>query len=343
MKVLMVGHYRFGSYLRGAILQKGLEKNDVKTEVCLGRGLLKYPRIALRILKNDFDHVLATGTLTFFVSRLFSRKPVIFDAFISNYDTLVFDRKLVKKNSLKARLLWHADKYSCKLADKAVFDTREHKDYFTNEFGLNPGKFHVIAVGADDAIFHPADDTARTGTFTVLFYGNFIPLHGVEYIIKAAKLLEKEDMRFRFLGSGQTLPENRELAERLNLRNVEFSDERVDDDPQRLIGGADVCLGIFGDTDKAGRVIPTKAFQIIAMRKPLVTGDSKASRRMFKDKVDAVLCRMADPEALAQALLMLKNDARLREEIASNGYALYGENYTPTVLGNQLKALLASI
>jgi hypothetical protein len=40
------------------------------------------------------------------------------------------------------------------------------------------------------------------------------------------------------------------------------------------VNSADVCLGIFGDTKKANMVFPHKAFETIALKKPLITKEN---------------------------------------------------------------------
>ena len=155
----MIGHYSLEDYSRGRILYKGLKRNGIKVDIFLGKNKLKYVKIARRILMNDYDVIIATGTITLFISKLLNKKPVIFDAFISNYDTLVCDREIVPEKSIKAKLLWLGDKYSCKIADKVIVDTYEHKNYFINEFSLEREreKFNVISIGADDEIFYPRE------------------------------------------------------------------------------------------------------------------------------------------------------------------------------------------
>ncbi|GAG66233.1 unnamed protein product, partial [marine sediment metagenome] len=61
---------------------------------------------------------------------------------------------------------------------------------------LNEKKFKRIWVGADESIFYPIKQK-ETGDFVVLFFGTFIPLQGVETIIKSAKKLENQkDIRY---------------------------------------------------------------------------------------------------------------------------------------------------
>ena len=66
---------------------------------------------------------------------------------------------------------------------------------------------------------------------------------------------------------------------------------------------ADICLGIFGTSDKAARVIPNKVYQALVVGKPLVTRDSPAMRELAQDDAPGLyLVPPADPAALLAAL-----------------------------------------
>ena len=375
MKVLMVGHYRLEGYPRGKVIYSGLKKNNVEVDVFVRGGKLKYPQIMRRVLRNDYDALIPTGILTLFVSKLACRKPVLFDAFISNYDSLVCDRAVVAKNSPKAKLLWLGDKYSCIFADRVIVDTEEHRDYFVKEFGLDARKFRSIPVSADEGIFHPMTGAGNqilrpegrsmtykparcsihlrpegrsilpvcnNPTFNVTFIGSFIPLQGVEYIIKAAKLLGGEDIEFNIIGTGQTFREMKALSAKLNTRNVKFLGWKSYDELPSVMAKADICLGIFGITEKAKRVIPNKAYETIAMRKPLITGDTAAIRRFFHDGENCILCEIGNEKAIAEAILRLKKDPALREKIASNGYRLFKERFAAEAIGREVKEFISA-
>ena len=149
----------------------------------------------------------------------------------------------------------------------------------------------------------------------VLFWGKGIPLQGVEYIKQARELLKREHtIVFRIIGEPpvayEALP--------------------------AIIRTADICLGIFGDTDKAARVIPNKVYEAIAMKKPVISADTPAIRELFTDRENILLCKRADAQSLADSILELAGDAALRQHIAEGGYRLYQEHATPNKIGSQL-------
>ena len=82
---------------------------------------------------------------------------------------------------------------------------------------------------------------------------------------------------------------------------------------------AGCALGIFGDSAKAQRVIPNKAFQALACGTPLVTADTPAARELLVDGESALLVPPGDPEALAAALRRLAGDPELARRLARGG------------------------
>lgn len=178
----------------------------------------------------------------------------------------------------------------------------------------------------------------------VLFWGYYIPLQGAEYIVRAAKLLESDpEIRFTMVGGGQTYDTIVALAEGLGLKKITFMSRVSIDQLANQIREADICLGIFGNTPKAQRVIPNKAYDAIATAKPLISADTPAIRELFTDRENILLCRVADPEDLAAKIRELKNDPILREHIAQGGYRLFQEQATPNIIGKQLADRLTEI
>jgi len=376
MKVCYFGTYDV-EQSRNSVIIQGLRQNGVEVVECHARlwrntadkiqsvrkglfhpGLLwrvlhTYLRLLRRYIRiGDYDVMVVgyAGHFDIFLAKLltiFSGKPLVFDALLSLTETIVEDRGLAPRGSLLAHLAYLVDKYSCRLADLVLLDTQAHMQHFHRDFGAGLDKLRQVPVGADEVYCRDSSSSGNEGDpFRVLYFGQYIPLHGVNYIVQAAKILEEHaDIRFELVGDGQTYEEVFSLAQRLQVRNVTFHREWFS--PENLIAGfirpADVCLGIFGDSAKARRVVPIKVFVALAMGKPVITGDSPAARELLTHGADAILCEMANPQALAQAILLLKNDRSLRERIAAQGHLLFQQKFSSQVIGATVKNYLAEV
>jgi glycosyltransferase involved in cell wall biosynthesis len=265
--------------------------------------------------------------------------PMLFDPLTSLWENAVIDRQAASRRSVAAVRYWMYDSLSCRLADLVLLDTQAHIDFFCDRFGLDQSKFRRVWVGSDEQIMRPREPPwHEEDDFVVFFYGSFRPFQGVEYIVRAAHVLEqrREGVRFVLCGDGPTYRGVRSLSDRLGTRNVEFlprcSLERLAD----LIAGSHVCLGVFGTNAKALRVIPNKVFDALACRRPVITGDAPAIRELLTDREDVWLCRLGDEEALVDAIATLRHDRRTRDRIADGGYTLFRRRLSTRALAPEI-------
>lgn len=346
MKILYFGSYD-PNYARNRVLISGLKQNGVEVLECRDNasGIKKFINLYRKHqqFKNQYDIMIVgfLGQQIVPFAKLISGKPIIFDAFLSLYDSNVFDRKVVKRSSLRSFYYWILDWLSMKLADIILFDTNEHIKYASEEFGIPKTKFRRIWIGAADDIFYPVPKS-NSEEFTVMFHGSFIPLQGVEYILKAAKICEKERIRFIIIGDGQEKKKMLVLADELGLKNVEFKGFMNPEWIREKAAEASVCLGIFGDTQKTLRVIPNKVYEYLAMQKPVVTADTPAIRELFNES-ELMFVKVANPESLAYSILRLKKDSELRDRLAVNGFNKFKNSASPRVLGGVLKNIISEL
>ena len=337
--VLMLGGYDLQAYPRGRILAQGLAAQGIAVEQFLPKGFGSALRMAVRLSQGNFSVIIATGKPALIVAWLtkwIHKRNIVFDTFISDFDTLVLDRAQIAATSLRAKFLWWLDRFACRRADFNILDTLEHVEYFVDEFGLARESFGVVPLGADEQIFAPRPTLPNaTGQhFLVHFHGTYIPLQGIDQIIKAAKLLSTTHIRFRLVGDGQQRKQMEALAVQLAVANIEFVGSQSQTAVAQLMAEADVCLGIFGITGKAQRVIANKCYEALAMGKPLITGQSAATTRMLGNAALLVSC--GDPQALANAILTLKRDPQLRKEIGARGRKLFVTQFSTSSIGKQL-------
>ncbi len=350
MDVLFISG-RERTYTRNAVILRGLRENGVNVIECTSEAKSYPMRYAacmkefLQRRRRDYDMILVGffGQPLIPIIRSLTNKPILLDAFLSAYDTMCFDRKKVKPDSLGGRFFYYLDKTACERADKILLDTNTHAEYFSQTFGINKDKFQSVFVGADDVLFCPRSSaSARKDTFTVFYYGSYLPLQGIDTIIQAAKKLENySDIKFEIIGAGPEKQYIDRLSTNLNIKNISFCNWVPYTGLPSAIANADLCLGgHFSEISKAKRVIAGKTFQFIAMKKPVIVGDNPANRELFEHRKNAILVKHADSQVLADAILELKEDPALRERIASKGYTTFLECCTPEVIGKQIKEII---
>ena len=278
------------------------------------------------------------------LSRL-QRKPVILDAFVSTYDTLCEDRRRFRPDSLAGRLAFWLDAAGCRVARRVLTDTAANAAYFRGTFGLPGDKLAPIYVGCDESLFFPRPPVAHREGCEVFYYGAFLPLHGVDVILRAAELLKWHPaIHFTVGGAGPGLRQMQQLATDLALSNVDFTGWIPIDRLPEYIAAADICLGgHFSKLPKASRVIATKTFQFVAMGKPTVLGDNAATRELFVPGKDVLAVPMGDPSALANAVQALAEDVTLRSRIAAGGRARFEAGATTAVIAQQLAELIGGL
>lgn len=341
MKVCWFGIYE-PEYSRNKVLLSGLRQANVEIIECNAisqKGFKKYFYLIrkLRLLKNDYDVIFCAFPINYnvIIAKLFQKKPIVIDAFFPLYDAYVHDRKSVHKWSLKALVYYWLDRINLYLVKLVITDTSQHRSYFNSLY--KKAQIAVIPVGASTEEFYPIN-TPPTKQFVVSFHGSYIPLQGVEKIFGAAQLLKNEpDIFFRFIGPQRMFDDFKKEIEGLK-NNIETISWLSTDILNKKLNEADVVLGIFGDTDKADRVVPNKVFQGIAVKKPVVTKDTPAIRELFTD--EELFLVTNTPEAIAACILKIKKDYQSANAMAVKAYEKFMNCYTELNLGNLLKKYL---
>ncbi len=321
MKVLFAGNYE-QDYNRTLILLNGLkgagssvvEFPFVKKNKSTGKRIAELSGDADFVFLPSFTHRDVT-----FVKK-WTERPVIFDPLISKYLTKVFDYRSAWRFSFKALRNYMKDKVSMNAADIVIADTHAHKDYYAKTIKVHPDKIKVVPIGVDVDLFYPDSGNRDTSIFKVGFYGSFVPLQGIDLIIKAARQLKKhDDIHFEIIGGGFVEKKIKKDVDRHPIKNLTFRRWVKFTELNQYINGYDLCLGIFGKSKKAQLVIPNKVFHYAACGKCIITLDTPAIREIFKTDENIVLCERSS-EDLASKILMVKEEHRYREQIAENAF-----------------------
>jgi glycosyltransferase involved in cell wall biosynthesis len=353
LRVCYFGTYR-AEYSRNQIMVEGLRRAGVDVVECdaqlwasiddrvqAASGGWVSVRFWVRVLRTylallnkyrrvgDYDVMVVgyPGQFDVYLARLLTwlrRKPLAWDVFMSVY-LIAVERGLNVHSPLTVWAIRQIERFACHLPDRLILDTAEYVEWFHRTHGVEPERFRLVPTGADDRVYKvvdaPPPDPSR---FTLIYYGTFIPNHGVLTIIEAAHLLAHEPaVRFVLIGRGPDKDAAVTLANQYHLDNVIFVDwvERVELPVH--VARADVCLGVFGTTPQSLMTVQNKIYEALAMRKPLITGDSPTVRAAFRHLEHVFLCERANSQALADAIRALQCDPALRQRLAENGYRAF--------------------
>lgn len=308
------------------------------------RAAVRYPRLLVRLLISSAPDAYLVSypgwfdvPLVCLVARL-KRRPVLFDPFISLYDTMIGDRRLHPEGSLPARMAAWIDRLSLRLADHVVADTHAHLALYDEMAPGSASKGTVIPLGADDDVFRPVAGVAVDERL-VAFHGTFVPLQSVETVVEAGALLANRGVRTLIIGDGQDRPAVEAALLRTHTDAIELVGLLPLEEVARRIATAAVCLGIFGSSDKAGRVVPHKVYECIASGRPVVTRASSAIEGLFEEG-EIVTVPPRDAVRLAAAVMELLDDDARRQAIADAGLEAYRSRFHESALAQSLRVAL---
>lgn len=229
--------------------------------------------------------------------------PLIFDPLISAWDKAVFERKKFPESAWLARRLRGWEQRMFSRADLVLADTELHARFFIEELSAPAERTAVVPVGAEEQLFAAQPPAAHAGPPEILFYGSFIHLQDPEVIVEAA--IQVPEARWTMLGDGPLKKICEEKA--CGFGHIGFEAWCPYEKLAARIGRAQVLLGVFGVSAKAGRVIPNKAYQALACGRPLITRESLAYPAELRDNHDCgiIFVPPGDPRALAAAVRQL--------------------------------------
>ncbi|MBB24303.1 MAG: hypothetical protein CME02_02095 [Geminicoccus sp.] len=278
---------------------------------------------------------------------------IVWDVFVPLYTGVVEDRRLVSEGSLSARLIYALEWLSTRAADLLFLDTTAHAEYFARLYGLPEASVGSVMVGVEPEYFRPLSrpkpitKNNDEPLLNVLFYGQFIPLHGVDIILEAARRSQDRRIHWTIIGNGQSASKwKKELAQN-PIENLNWLEWVKYDALIQHIDTADLCLGIFGNTQKAEIVVPNKVYQMLASGKPVITRRSRAMEELAADQeLNLILVEANDPEGLVEAIQGFAaqagpgNPEQAKPEPDDVSKSLIANKFGPLAVANQYSRML---
>jgi len=363
MRALLFGTYDTSLHPRIATVAEGLRAHGIEVPECnaplgldtaarveilarpwrvpvlLARLALRWTALVRAARRLPAPDVVLIGYLGHFdvhlARLLFRRTPLVLDHLIGASDT-ARDRRL--GGIVRQAVLRMIDAAALRAADVILVDTEEHLSRLPRQ---HQARAVVVPVGAP-AIWHqaarPASAEPADGPLRVVFYGLYTPLQGAPVIGAALAALAGQPVQVTMIGHGQDKAATMTAA--AGASGVRWLDWVPAAELPGLVAGHDVCLGIFGSSDKALRVVPNKVFQGAAAGCAIVTSDTAPQRRAVAGA--GVLVPPGDPDALAAALLRLAGDRDELGRLQRRARELAEEHFVPERVVTPLVQVLAA-
>ena len=141
------------------------------------------------------------------------------------------------------------------------------------------------------------------------------------------------------LGAGPDLYKCKVLAK--DCPNIFFEEKIEYTKLASRIKKADLLLGIFGNSNKAGNVIPNKVFQSLASGKTVITRKSNAyPKKLLNLNNGIIFIEPNNPKALYNAVLKIFEDKRFLRRSNAQAKIIYDTYFSEKVIRDQLKKIL---
>jgi glycosyltransferase involved in cell wall biosynthesis len=258
------------------------------------------------------------------VGALYARRlgcPLVYDIYVS----LSVTAEMRGYAAPLVRLVHLVERLAYRLPTHILVGTDHLADRYADIYGVPRERFVRLPPAADDERFHPRD-LKRREPFTALYWGNFLPHHGMDVIADAARALDGEGVEVVFLGTG---PEHDRIEAEIGaLDHVRFEGFVPREDLHRWIEISGVCLGVFSPHPRALASLTNKVCEAAASGKAIVTERSPAMAEWFEHGESVHLVEPGDPDALAAAIRTLRDDPEAVARLEAGARAVHEREFT---------------
>jgi len=293
------------------------------------------------------DAVFATSWAPGLVYGKLKKAPVAL-----NVDDLtvedVSDLKLIKADSFISKLASMVYRLFYVKGDVVIPISPGYVETISNKYCVEKSKIHVVDVGVDLTVFGNVIAEVPKGKSFKVFYAGVLGVgYDFEQIFGAAKILDekKADVQFVIHGIGECLELVRRRIKGLNLTNVRLSDKLLGfrKEVADLLSEADALILPLKDYGRPYPGIPSKLYEYQAVGKPIICcAEGQPAEYILKTN-SGVVVRPGDHEALAKAVVYLKENSKLARIMGKNGRKYVENEASIEAVGFKMKEIFEKL
>lgn len=181
------------------------------------------------------------------------------------------------------------------------------------------------------------------GKFIVSYIGTIGMAHGVDVLLEAARRSSDPDVMYVVVGTGAERAKLEAMQNQLKLRNFRMIEKQPRERVPYLLAISDVSVVHLKRSPLFKTVIPSKIFEAMAMKRPIILGVEGETRDIIEEAGAGICIRPEDPDALNEAVQRLKNDAAMHRSMGENGCDYVHRNHDRRVLARKYWRLLEDV
>ena len=253
-------------------------------------------------------------------------------------------------NKRVIKVLEGIERFVYRKADHIVSVTHAFKDHISKNGALEED-ISVIRNGVDLSFFEdvPSDvEFAKhigvEDKFVASYVGTHGMAHGLDLIIEAAdRLRDHPNIVFVMAGDGSERKRlEQELIDR-QLPNVRILGQLPKADMPKLWSVSDVSLVLLRKLDLFLTVIPSKIFESMAMKKPIILGVQGESQGIVEEAGAGICIEPENVEQLVESILQLSNSQDICEQFGRQGAVHVKANFDRSKLAATYERLLIDL
>ncbi len=254
------------------------------------------------------------------------------------------------KNRLLIRLLEWLEMFAYRKADAIVPVTDAFKKYMVGK-GIPESKITVIKNGVDLAFYQAGEganqlrlELGLEGKFVAAYFGTHGMAHHLETILEAARILQSNtDITFLMVGDGAERARIKSMRDELALDNVIMLEQQPKEKMPLLWELCDASLVLLRKSELFKTVIPSKIFESMGMRRPIVLGVQGESAEIIEAAGAGFCIEPENAAELAERLLKLQREPDMGAKMGESGRAYVAEHFDRKRLAQRFEKLLEQV
>jgi colanic acid biosynthesis glycosyl transferase WcaI len=288
------------------------------------------------------DVIWATSWVPGIVYGKVKRRPLAI-----NVDDLtiedVIDLRLIDKNSLITKIAERVYRFCYVKGDAVTPLSPGYIETISRKYCVDKSRIHVVRGGVDLSIFKTSPSSRHAGQkFVVLYTGVLGPGYDFDQIFRASKIVEERigDVEFVLHGGGEHLVYIKDQIKEQNLTNVKLSDRILNDRKEvvELLNAADVLILPMKNFGHPYLGIAMKIYEYQAVGKPIICCAEGQPATYIRETGSGILVKPGDHEALAKAVLYLKENPLIAMKMGESGRHYVESNLSIEKIGLKMMA-----